>query len=105
MSVQRKSSPSPASAAPESDLETTAELPVLDVAAYEAAAAEERITNTDTWVVQSPLARDSHEPAVPTANASAVAAASPLAGVISTGGAATVVADDRHTHDDRRTHD
>ena len=36
MSVQRKSSPSPTSPAAESDLETTAELPVLDVSAYEA---------------------------------------------------------------------
>jgi chromosome segregation ATPase len=110
MSVQRKTSPSPASAAPESDLETTAELPVLDVAAYEAAAAEERLGNTDTWVVQSPLARESREPAVPTANSTAGAAASalasaPTAGAISTGVAATVVADDRRAHDDRRTHD
>jgi hypothetical protein len=48
MSVQRKSSPSPTSPAAESDLETTAELPVLDVAAYEAAATEERLGSTDT---------------------------------------------------------
>ena len=61
MSVQRKSSPSPTSPAAESDLETTAELPVLDVAAYEAATTEERLVNTDTWIIQSPLARESKE--------------------------------------------
>lgn len=54
MSVQRKSSsPVVGSAAPaaENDLEITAELPVLDVAAYEAAAAEGRTGNTDTWII------------------------------------------------------
>ena len=58
MSVQRKSSPSATTAAAstaEHDLETTAELPVLDVAAYEAAA-EGRTGNTDTWLVPAPLA-------------------------------------------------
>jgi chromosome segregation ATPase len=52
MSVQRKSvAPSKPTVA-ENDLETTAELPVLDVAAYEAAsAAEGRTSNTDTWIV------------------------------------------------------
>jgi chromosome segregation ATPase len=60
MSVQRKSSPAPSPGA-ESDLETTAELPVLDVAAYEAAV-EERVTNTDTWIVQSPVAREREQP-------------------------------------------
>ena len=46
MSVQRQT------AAPNSkdaDLETTAELPVLDVAAYEAAMSEEHSGSTDTW--------------------------------------------------------
>jgi chromosome segregation ATPase len=54
MSVQRNSSPSAAaSAGPtgDNDLEVTAELPVLDVAAYEAAAAEARTGNTDTWII------------------------------------------------------
>src|ERR1700733_14832911 len=106
MSVQRKSSPSPASAAPESDLETTAELPVLDVAAYEAAAAEERIGNTDTWLVQAPTARDTQETAAPAANAgtadlgAASSSATTTAGVVP-----AIVADDKRTHDDRRTHD
>ena len=55
MSVPRKSSLPPAPVAPaiEPDLETTAELPVLDVAAYEAATAEVRANNTDTWIVPS----------------------------------------------------
>jgi chromosome segregation ATPase len=51
MSMQRKSP------AAESDLETTAELPVLDVAAYEAAA-EERSGSTDTWIMPSPAMRE-----------------------------------------------
>ncbi len=46
MSVQRKSMP-----AREADLESTAELPVLDVAAYEAGVPEERLASTDTWVI------------------------------------------------------
>jgi chromosome segregation ATPase len=47
MNVQRQS-------VAENDLETTAELPVLDVAAYEAAtAAETRTSNTDTWIIAS----------------------------------------------------
>ncbi|HEX4677408.1 MAG TPA: hypothetical protein VH209_18875, partial [Steroidobacteraceae bacterium] len=75
MSVQRKSSPSPTSPAAESDLDTTAELPVLDVAAYEAATTEERLVNTDTWIIQSPLARESKEAA------SAAAASTPPAAV------------------------
>jgi chromosome segregation ATPase len=95
MNVQRKSSPSPKSPAAESDLETTAELPVLDVAAYEAAATEERIGSTDTWIIQSPVARESQEPAAPAAPAP----------VVPTGVAPAVVADDRRPHDDRRTHD
>jgi chromosome segregation ATPase len=49
MSVQRKSS----SPSVDSDLETTAELPVLDVAAYEAAAGE-NLSNTDTWIALAP---------------------------------------------------
>lgn len=62
MSVQRQSVPT----SKDADLETTAELPVLDVAAYEAALAEERSGSTDTW----------HMPAVsPAAIAAAAAAA------------------------------
>jgi chromosome segregation ATPase len=45
MSVPRQSVPS----SKEADIEITAELPVLDVAAYEAALTEERSGNTDTW--------------------------------------------------------
>ena len=44
MSVQRQSVPPT-----DADLETTAELPVLDVAAYEAALTDERSGSTDTW--------------------------------------------------------
>jgi chromosome segregation ATPase len=95
MNVQRKSSPSPTSPAAESDLETTAELPVLDVAAYEAAATEERLGSTDTWLIQSPTARESQEPVAPAAPAS----------VVATPVAPGVVADERRPHDDRRTHD
>ena len=106
MSVQRKSSPSPKTPAAESDLETTAELPVLDVAAYEAAAAEERLGNTDTWIVQAPTARDTQETAAPAANAgTAVASATSSTAMASTGVVPSVVADDRRPHDDRRTHD
>jgi chromosome segregation ATPase len=61
MSVQRQPSPASASPAAEGDLETTAELPVLDVASYEAA----RSSNTDTWVAPSPLARETPEESVP----------------------------------------
>ena len=72
MSVQRQSVPSK-----DADLETTAELPVLDVAAYEAAVTEERSGNTDTW----------HVPAL---NAQAAQAA-----VVSSGTAAVAAAEDR----------
>jgi septal ring factor EnvC (AmiA/AmiB activator) len=107
MSVQRKSSPSPTSPAAESDLETTAELPVLDVAAYEAATAEERLVNTDTWIIQSPLARESKEVAG-TAVAPAAAGTPPAA--VGVAAAASVAEDSRaldgrRPHDDRRTHD
>lgn len=51
MSVQRNSLPSSTS-----DLEATAELPVLDVAAYEAQAAHELFSGTDTWVAPGPSA-------------------------------------------------
>jgi chromosome segregation ATPase len=110
MNVQRKSSPSPTSPAAESDLETTAELPVLDVAAYEAAATEERLGNTDTWIIQSPTARESQELPAPrenggvVANAASVASAAPPS-VVPTGVVSGVAADERRTHDDRRTHD
>jgi chromosome segregation ATPase len=46
VSVQRK----PSGTHP-SDLETTAELPVLDVATAESAELEERLSSTDSWVV------------------------------------------------------
>ena len=49
MSVHRHSAPNP------SDLETTAELPVLDVAAYEAQHAD-RLSSTDTWATPAPPA-------------------------------------------------
>lgn len=61
MSVQRQSIPSK-----ETDLETTAELPVLDIPATEVAATEERAGNTDTW----------HLPAMSQAALQAAAAAS-----------------------------
>ncbi len=62
MSVQRQpSSTSAAPAAEGGDIETTAELPVLDVASYEAA----RSSNTDTWVAPSPLARETPEDTPP----------------------------------------
>ena len=101
MSVQRKSSPATSPGA-ESDLETTAELPVLDVAAYEAAAAEERVSNADTWIVQSPAAREREgKDAVPPAGGlppPAAAASSPLVGSPS-----APAFDDRRTHDEKRT--
>ncbi len=58
MGVQRKTDdrtfPAPsASSTAENDLESTAELPVLDVVAYEAAT-EARTGNTDTWIIPSP---------------------------------------------------
>jgi len=89
MSVQRKSSPSVAASAPaaENDLEITAELPVLDVAAYEAAAAEGRAGNTDTWIIPAP--------ALPDAVAE-VAPSSPSA-VSAPPAAAAVVSDDKRT--------
>ena len=99
MSVQqRKSSPStgkgPASTA-EHDLETTAELPVLDVAAYEASTVEGRTGNTDTWIIPSSAAPPeptaeavAYEPNI-TIPASALAAA-PVAPVAGT--------DDKRTH-------
>jgi chromosome segregation ATPase len=86
MSVQRKSSPSatkPTSPTTEHDLETTAELPVLDVAAYEAAATEGRSGSTDTWIIPShaappePTAETAHEPNI-TVPAAALAAAAPV---------------------------
>ena len=94
MSVQRKSSPSPTSPAAESDLETTAELPVLDVAAYEAATTEERLVNTDTWITQSPVA------STPSAAVAAVGVAAPASVADESRDL-----DDRRLHDDRRTHD
>jgi chromosome segregation ATPase len=75
MSVQRQSAPSK-----DSDLEVTAELPVLDVAAYEAAVTEERSGSTDTW----------HMPAL---SAQAVQAAA--AAAAASGAAAAAASDDR----------
>ena len=37
----------------EADLEITAELPVLDVAAFEATQQEDQLSSTDTWVAPS----------------------------------------------------
>jgi chromosome segregation ATPase len=65
MSVQRKSIPPS-----EADLESTAELPVLDVAAYEATMTAQQATSTDTWVIPA-----SALPSAPT-----LAAARPGAG-------------------------
>lgn len=59
MSVQRQSAPTP----PETDLEVTAELPVLDVAAYEATL-EAGAGSTDTWhmpALQVPVAHAAAE--------------------------------------------
>jgi chromosome segregation ATPase len=50
------------SASPEEDLDSTAELPVLDVAALEARAAEEqRNGSTDTWIIPPPTLRVASE--------------------------------------------
>jgi chromosome segregation ATPase len=112
MSVQRKSSPATPRGA-ESDLETTAELPVLDVAAYEAAAAaEERGSNTDTWIIQSPVAREreAQEAAPGTVPAPATAPSIPLVSPLSAPAPVALapgaaVADDRRAFEDRRTPD
>src|SRR5829696_6502928 len=61
MSVQRKSNPPS-----EADLESTAELPVLDVAAYEATMTPQQLTSTDTWVIPA-----SARPGAPTHAAAA----------------------------------
>lgn len=53
MSVQTQSPPPPSAAVAESDLDSTAELPVLDAAAFEAIT-EARTGNTDTWIVPAP---------------------------------------------------
>ena len=89
MSVQRKPSSSaapPAASAAENDLEITAELPVLDVAAYEAAAAEQRTGNTDTWIIPASARPDAMAEAAPSVS-SAPAAATP----------APVVTDEKRT--------
>jgi len=68
MSVQRQSShevAESATSAPENDLEITAELPVLDVAAYEAAAAQGRTGNTDTWIIPASALPDAVPEATP----------------------------------------
>ena len=48
MNVQRHST------SDEVDLDSTAELPVLDIAAAEARPAEERVGSTDTWIIPPP---------------------------------------------------
>src|SRR3569833_786316 len=68
MSVQRQSSQEvaeSATSAPENDLEITAELPGLDVAAYEAAAAQGRTGNTDTWIIPASALPDAVPEATP----------------------------------------
>jgi len=62
MNVRKSSAPSN-----EEDLESTAELPVLDVAALESRAAEEQRTgSTDTWIIPPPTLRVA--PEVPVAS-------------------------------------
>jgi chromosome segregation ATPase len=73
MSVPRQSVPPS-----KDDLEITAELPVLDVAAYEAAVTEERSGSTDTW----------HMPALQASASATATAAAPS-------GAESAAADDR----------
>jgi chromosome segregation ATPase len=52
MSVPRQSVPTnPSIPIRDEDLESTAELPVLDVASYEAKLADERTSHSDTWVI------------------------------------------------------
>ena len=55
MNVQRHST------ADDVDLDSTAELPVLDVAVHEARAAEERAGSTDTWIIPPPTLRVASE--------------------------------------------
>jgi hypothetical protein len=59
MSVQRQSVPSN-----EVDLESTAELPVLDVADV----AADHVSNTDTWIVPASVATLAAAPAEPLAD-------------------------------------
>ncbi len=73
MSVQRQSIPPK-----DPDLEITAELPVLDVAAYETAITEDRTGSTDTW----------HMPTLNAQAAQAATAAAAVAGSAGTVGAA-----------------
>jgi chromosome segregation ATPase len=83
MSVQRQSSSSAPSAAPpvENDLEITAELPVLDVAAYEAAAAEGRTGNTDTWIIPASALPDALAEVAPSGPDTAPAAPAGVAAI------------------------
>ena len=106
MSVQRKSSPSPTSPAAESDLETTAELPVLDVAAYEAATTPPKngLVNTDTWIIQSPLARESTGALRSTGRCECRCRRCWRLRPSSVVDESRAL-DDRRLHDDRRTHD
>ena len=100
MSVQRQSSPASVSSAAEGELETTAELPVLDVASYEAA----HSSNTDTWVVPSPLAREAPDDAPPAKPTAAKAAAAPVAPSAPVANAAPAADDKRRDYDARRSH-
>jgi chromosome segregation ATPase len=65
--MQPESSSTPVGAA-ESDPDTTAELPVLDVSAYEART-QARTSNTDTWITPAPaVSEPSTEPPSPALN-------------------------------------
>ena len=101
MSVQRQSSPASVSPAAEGDLESTAELPVLDVASYEAA----RSSNTDTWVAPSPLAGEAVEDDAPSAKAAPAKAPSvPVAPVPVGSDVASDAGEKRRAYDERRSH-
>ena len=101
MSVQRKSSPASVSPVAEGELEATAELPVLDVAAYEAAA-QERAGSTDTWMLQAPATREMDD-TVSAAVIAAVTAAAPAAA--SPAPAASPATNDKNAQDPKRGYD
>lgn len=84
MSVQRKSPQSaaaPTASAAENDLEITAELPVLDVAAYEAAV-EARTGNTDTWLIPAAGLPDAVAEGTPSASPTAPTLPTPTPPVV-----------------------
>ena len=72
MSGQPKSSPAASATGVENDLDTTAELPVLDVASYEAAT-EAPSGNTDTWIVPAPEVAEPPPELPPRSDATALA--------------------------------